>query len=88
MVCEYCNFIAKNQQALSAHQRGCLVRKNMTKSEILTTIHTDVKTNNSAASSPSPATAVKDTNVIVKDTSVKDKIIKEIIKDKKTKLNM
>jgi hypothetical protein len=88
MVCEYCNFIAKNQQALSAHQRGCLVRKNMTKSEVLTTIHTDVKTNNSAAAAPSPATAVKDTNVIVKDTSVKDKIIKEIIKDKKTKLNM
>lgn len=34
MVCEYCNFIAKNQQALSAHQRGCLVRKNMNKSEV------------------------------------------------------
>ena len=29
MVCEYCNFIAKNQQALSAHHRGCTVRKNM-----------------------------------------------------------
>jgi hypothetical protein len=29
MVCEYCNFIAKNQQALSAHHRGCIVRKNM-----------------------------------------------------------
>jgi hypothetical protein len=29
MVCEYCNFIAKNQQALSAHYRGCLVKKNM-----------------------------------------------------------
>jgi hypothetical protein len=29
MVCEYCNFIAKNQQALSAHQRGCTVKKNM-----------------------------------------------------------
>ena len=29
MVCEYCNFIAKNQQALSAHHRGCNVRKNM-----------------------------------------------------------
>ena len=31
MVCEYCNFIAKNQQALSAHYRGCLVKKNMNK---------------------------------------------------------
>jgi hypothetical protein len=29
MVCEYCNFIAKNQQALSAHYRGCAVKKNM-----------------------------------------------------------
>jgi hypothetical protein len=29
MVCEYCNFIAKNQQALSAHLRGCTVKKNM-----------------------------------------------------------
>lgn len=29
MVCEYCNFIAKNQQALSAHLRGCNVKKNM-----------------------------------------------------------
>jgi hypothetical protein len=29
MVCEYCSFIAKNQQALSAHHRGCNVRKNM-----------------------------------------------------------
>jgi len=29
MVCEYCNFIAKNQQALSAHYRGCTIRKKM-----------------------------------------------------------
>jgi hypothetical protein len=29
MVCEYCNFVAKNQQALSAHYRGCTVKKNM-----------------------------------------------------------
>jgi hypothetical protein len=29
MVCEYCNFIAKNQQALSAHYRGCSIRKNL-----------------------------------------------------------
>lgn len=29
MVCEYCNFIAKNQQALSAHLRGCMIKKNM-----------------------------------------------------------
>lgn len=42
MVCEYCNFIAKNQQALSSHQRGCLVRKNMNKSEALTSVNTEV----------------------------------------------
>jgi len=29
MVCEYCNFVAKNQQALSAHYRGCAIRKKM-----------------------------------------------------------
>ena len=28
--CNYCEFIGKNQQALSAHQRGCSVKKNMT----------------------------------------------------------
>ena len=27
MVCEFCNFIAKNQQALSAHYRGCAAKK-------------------------------------------------------------
>tara|TARA_Y100000817_G_C16841282_1_gene538143 strand:+ start:189 stop:1655 length:1467 start_codon:yes stop_codon:yes gene_type:complete len=26
-ICEYCNFIGKNQQSKSAHLRGCLVRK-------------------------------------------------------------
>lgn len=30
MICEYCNFIAKNQQALSAHQRACSIKKNNT----------------------------------------------------------
>ena len=29
MVCEYCDFIAKNQQALSAHYRGCIVKKKL-----------------------------------------------------------
>jgi hypothetical protein len=28
-VCEYCEYIGKNQQAMSAHQRGCSVKKNM-----------------------------------------------------------
>jgi hypothetical protein len=28
--CQYCEFIGKNQQAISAHQRGCSVKKNMT----------------------------------------------------------
>jgi hypothetical protein len=31
MVCEYCNFIAKNQQALSAHYRGCSAKKDVDK---------------------------------------------------------
>ena len=29
MVCEFCNFIAKNQGSLSAHRRGCTVRKEL-----------------------------------------------------------
>jgi hypothetical protein len=28
-VCQYCEFIGKNQQAMSAHQRGCIVKKQM-----------------------------------------------------------
>jgi hypothetical protein len=28
-VCQYCEYIGKNQQAMSAHQRGCTVKKNM-----------------------------------------------------------
>ncbi len=28
-VCEYCEYIGKNQQAMSAHQRGCSVKKSM-----------------------------------------------------------
>jgi hypothetical protein len=33
-VCEYCEYIGKNQQAMSAHQRGCSVKKSMsTKNE-------------------------------------------------------
>lgn len=51
MVCEYCNFIAKNQQALSAHQRGCLVRKNMNKSEVLTNVNTEVSPNQPSSAS-------------------------------------
>lgn len=27
MTCEFCNYVAKNQQALSAHYRGCAIRK-------------------------------------------------------------
>ena len=27
--CEYCGYIAKNQSSLSAHQRGCVAKKNM-----------------------------------------------------------
>ena len=28
-VCQYCEYIGKNQQAMSAHQRGCSVKKNI-----------------------------------------------------------
>jgi len=28
-VCQYCEYIGKNQQSMSAHQRGCTVKKSM-----------------------------------------------------------
>jgi hypothetical protein len=28
-VCQYCEYIGKNQQAMSAHQRGCSIKKSM-----------------------------------------------------------
>jgi hypothetical protein len=45
MVCEYCNFIAKNQQALGAHQRGCAVKKNMLTTKNENEITTEVQIN-------------------------------------------
>lgn len=39
MVCDYCQFIAKNQQALSAHQRGCKSKKDVLN---INTIETNV----------------------------------------------
>jgi len=29
IICEYCQYVAKNQPSMSAHQRGCSVKKNM-----------------------------------------------------------
>ena len=29
-VCQYCEYVGKNQQAMSAHLRGCTIKKNMT----------------------------------------------------------
>jgi hypothetical protein len=69
MVCEYCNFIAKNQQALSAHQRGCLVRKNMTKTEVLTDINTELSSSSVLAQQPT---------VLAIDTKVKDNKVKKV----------
>lgn len=34
--CEFCGYIAKNQSAMSAHQRGCNVKKNMSKIDVIT----------------------------------------------------
>ena len=68
MVCEYCNFIAKNQQALSAHQRGCLVRKNMTKTEVLTDINTEL----------SSSVLAQQPTVLAIDTKVKDNKVKKV----------
>jgi hypothetical protein len=36
-VCEYCEFIAKNQQAMSAHKRGCKLKNTaLTDTEVIT----------------------------------------------------
>ena len=40
--CEFCGYIAKNQSAMSAHQRGCNVKKNMSSSKIPTDISVSV----------------------------------------------
>jgi rubrerythrin len=40
--CEFCGYIAKNQSAISAHQRGCNVKKNMSSSKIPTDISVSV----------------------------------------------
>ena len=29
IICEYCQYVAKNQPSMSAHQRGCNIKKNM-----------------------------------------------------------
>lgn len=34
-VCEYCQYVAKNQQAISAHHRGCANKKKFTQQQIL-----------------------------------------------------
>jgi hypothetical protein len=34
--CEFCGYIAKNQSAMSAHQRGCNVKKNISKIDVVT----------------------------------------------------
>lgn len=33
-VCQYCEYVGKNQQAMSAHQRGCTIKKNMEPSSV------------------------------------------------------
>jgi hypothetical protein len=67
MVCEYCNFIAKNQQALSAHYRGCAIRKQMFashNSEEDETLQTPVE--NIQISPSTKPVKQKKTNLIVK----------------------
>jgi len=34
--CEFCGYIAKNQSSISAHQRGCITKKNMSKIDVVT----------------------------------------------------
>jgi len=61
MVCEYCNFIAKNQQALSAHQRGCSVRKNMSKTDcVLPDINTEMSSSSSTSLQQPPSIIAND----------------------------
>ena len=39
--CEFCGYVAKNQSAMSAHQRGCSVKKNTIISKIKTEVSSE-----------------------------------------------
>jgi hypothetical protein len=39
-VCEYCEYVGKNQQSMSAHYRGCAVKKNITHKNLVDKIET------------------------------------------------
>jgi hypothetical protein len=38
--CEYCSYVAKNQSSMSAHKRGCTIKRNITDQKIETNIET------------------------------------------------
>lgn len=39
-VCEYCEYVGKNQQSMSAHYRGCAVKKNITQKNFVDKLNT------------------------------------------------
>lgn len=66
MTCEFCNYIAKNQQALSAHLRGCSIKKlKINDNNDQNTTDNNNFTNNNIISQPI------DTEVKIKKTNVK-----------------
>lgn len=42
-VCEFCNFVGKNQQSKSAHMRGCLAKKQFESGNAVTSVNTSTE---------------------------------------------
>jgi hypothetical protein len=56
MTCEFCNYVAKNQQALSAHYRGCAIKKLKSSVSEQSEPTMSVKETNLSSKEPEPAT--------------------------------
>jgi hypothetical protein len=58
-ICQYCEYVGKNQQAMSAHQRGCNIKKNMenSSSELQPNIEIQI---------PEPSVITQNTEKVVK----------------------
>jgi len=70
MVCEYCNFVAKNQQALSAHHRGCTVRKTLALEQKTPTENIVISSQTTPAM---PVVAAASVATVAQPTAVKQK---------------
>jgi hypothetical protein len=74
-VCEICDYVAKNQSAMSAHKRGCKSKVNNTSVEENTSCNVITKPIVISTEKESPPTEKK-------KSSDKEKIIKEVVSKK------